>query len=120
MSVLHIASDVRSLAAKLADAIELQARDGDLFAPVQIVVPNRYQRKWLRLWLARRLGVAINLQFHFLDDALWLLLRQLDPRKHPAPPENLDENAYRLLVLSVLLEEKDTALAPLQIGRAHV
>ncbi len=114
MSVLHLASDVRSLAAKLAEAIELQAREGDPFAPVQVVVPNRYQRKWLRLWLARQLGVAINLQFQLLDDALWPLLRQLDPRKHPSPPENLDENAYRLLVLSVLLQEDDAALLPLQ------
>jgi exodeoxyribonuclease V gamma subunit len=113
MSVLHLASDVRSLAAKLADAIEQQARDGDPFEPIAIVVPNRYQRKWLRLWLARRLGVAINLQFELLDDALWSLLRRFDPRTHPSPPENLDENAYRLLVLSVLLEEKDAALAPL-------
>ena len=112
MSTLYLGSDLPSLAARMADV--LAAERGDFFAPVLVVVPNRYLRKWLRLWLARRFDVAINFRFHYLEDALWRLLRQVDPRPHAAEPEPLDENTYRLLVLSVLLEEREPTLIPLQ------
>lgn len=114
MSTLYLGSDPRSHADRLADELERQARDSDFFAPTLIVVPNRYMRKWLRLWLARRLDVAINLDFHELEDALWLLLHEVDPDRSPSPPEPIDENIYRLLVLAVLLEEQEPFLAPLQ------
>src|SRR5262245_5368613 len=113
MSVLYLGSELESLAARMADGLEADERRGDFFAPVTVVVPNRYLRKWLRLFLARRLGLRINLRFLDLEDALWELLRELDPRQHPAAPEPLDENAYRLLVLSVLLEDHEPSLAAL-------
>jgi exodeoxyribonuclease V gamma subunit len=112
MSTLYLGSDLPALAGRLADV--LTAERGDFFVPVRVVVPNRYLRKWLRLWLARRFDVAVNFRFHFLEDALWLLLREADPRRHAVAPEPLDENSYRLLVLAVLLEERDPGLAPLQ------
>ena len=93
------------MAERLADLLDAGAVDH--FVPATIVVPNRCVRKWLRLHLARRLGVAINLQFRELDDALWQLL----PATTPVPTP-IDQNAYRLMVLSVLLDENDAALAP--------
>ena len=42
------------------------------------------------------------------------MLREVDPRTHRSEPEPLDENACRLLVLSVLLEDRDPDLAVLQ------
>jgi exonuclease V gamma subunit len=114
VSVVYFGSELQSLAAKLADQLAEQERHGDFFAPAAIVVPNRHLRKWLQLWLARRLGVCINLQFQYLEDALWELLREVDPRKHATQPESLDENAYRLLVLSALLEDDDPDLAVLR------
>src|ERR1019366_347201 len=114
MSTLYLASDPRSLADQLADALDEQAKTGDFFAPSLVVVPNRYLRKWLRLWLARKLDVAINLTYQSLEDTLWQLLQQVDPRPSASPPEAIDENVYRLMVLSVLLEEQDPDLAPLQ------
>lgn len=114
MSTLYLGCDPLALAARLAEAIAAETRREDFFRSVTVVVPNRFQRKWLRLWLARRLGVAFNIQFHELDDALWPLLRALDPRPSRHAAEPLDENTDRLSVLSVLLEERDAALAPLQ------
>src|SRR5438445_8715629 len=113
MSILYLASELQSLAVRLADVLLHSEQRGDFFAPVTVVVPNRYLRKWLRLFLARRLGISTNLRFLDLEDALWELLRELDPRTHPAAPEPLDENAYRLLVLSVLLEDREPSLAAL-------
>lgn len=114
MSTLYLGSDPRSLADKLAEQLDAHAKVDDLFTPTTIVVPNRYLRKWLRLWLARKSGVAINLQFQTLEDALWKLLQVLDPAARSSPPETIDVNSYRLMVLSVLLSETDRDLEPLQ------
>src|SRR4051812_17744893 len=100
MSTLYLGSDPHTLAARMADV--LATSSSDPFEPIEVIVPNRYIRKWLRLWLARRLGVTFNLQFHDLEDALWLLLRQLDPRASLAEPEPLDDNTQRLAILAVL------------------
>src|SRR5688572_737610 len=121
MSRLYLATDPVPLAAELARAIEDQVRRGEPFATTTVVIPNRYLGKWLRLWVARQHGVAINLRFVFLESALWEMLRTLDPRFGPPRlqqletsrpecegypaiegPELLDATAYRLLVLSVL------------------
>lgn len=114
MSVLYLGSELQSLAARLADNLLEHERRGDFFAPVTIVVPNRHLRKWLRLWIARRNGIAVNLRFVELEEALWDLLRAADPRPHGTPPEPLDENTYRLLVLAVLLEDAEPNLGLLR------
>ncbi|MBI3409674.1 MAG: exodeoxyribonuclease V subunit gamma [Planctomycetes bacterium] len=114
MSTLYLATDPLVLAEELAAAIDRHLKREDLFAPVPIVVPNRYLGKWLRLWLARKFGVAINLEITFLEKALWGMLRGVDPRPHEIEPEMLDGDAYRLLVLSVLLGEDNSELAPLK------
>ncbi|MBX9678371.1 MAG: exodeoxyribonuclease V subunit gamma [Gemmataceae bacterium] len=125
MSVLYLAADAEVLAGKLADLIDAQIREGDFFRPIDIVVPNRFLGRWLKLWLARKMGVAVNLRFRFLESALWDWYRAIDPRpiepldpdhpfdlsKHPSSPEFLEPETYRLLVLSVLLHEDSDALA---------
>jgi exodeoxyribonuclease V gamma subunit len=110
MSTLYLSSDPRSLAERLALELDRQAKDGDFFVPATVVVPNRYLRKWLRLTLARRLDVAINLRFLELDDALWQLLQ----KSCPQTVEPIDENLHRLMVLSALLQEDDSDLEPLR------
>jgi exonuclease V gamma subunit len=113
MSTLYLGTSPESLAARLAASIDANARAGDLFAPIRIVVPNRYVAKWLRLWLARRLGIAINLDVTYLETATWELLRELDPRSERV--KKLEDDLQRFMVLSVLLEEgnADPALGPL-------
>ncbi len=114
MSVLYLGSDPAALGDRLADNLEQHAKHGDFFTPAAIVVPNRYLRKWLRLYLARKHGVAIFLHFEYLEKALWQLLQEVDPAGERSPPRETDENVYRLMVLSVLLESKDANLAPLR------
>jgi exonuclease V gamma subunit len=113
MSTLYLATDVDALAGKLAE--HLEAKDRDPFVPATIVVPNRYLGKWLRLWLARRLGLAFNLRFLYLENALWEWLRRVDPRQHSSEPELLDHDSYRLMILSILWEDNaDPKLAAVQ------
>src|SRR5436190_22462754 len=119
MSTLFIANDPRVLADRLADELDRQARAGDCFTPARVVVPNRYLRKWLRLHLARKFGVAINLRFEVLEPALWELLRDVDPAPNHESTQEADDNVYRLMVLSVLLDSRDPALAPLRRYLQH-
>jgi exodeoxyribonuclease V gamma subunit len=112
-STLYLGTDPESLAGQLASQVAETVCGGDGFVPVPVIVPNRYLGKWLRLDLARRLGVAVNLQFRYLEEVAWDLLRQLDPQ--PGPVERLDDDALRFMILSLLLEETDdAALAPLR------
>ncbi len=114
MSTLYLATNAEVLADRLAANIDQQQRAGDIFTPTQIVVPNPYLGKWLRLRLARQHGIAINLQFGYLESTLWNMLRTVDPRTHEVKPELLDGDIYRLLVLSVLLGEDEPNLTGLR------
>jgi len=106
MGKLYLGADIAGLAAQLTANLAEAARKGDFFAPAVIVVPNHYLRKWLRLWLARRQQIAINLRFEYLETILWELLRELDPRPQPLPVELLDDDSYRLLILAALLDDQ--------------
>ncbi|MBI1831810.1 MAG: exodeoxyribonuclease V subunit gamma [Planctomycetes bacterium] len=94
MGTLYLAADLRALADRLGDELERQAKHGDFFVPASIVVPNRFVKKWLRLWLARRLHVAINLKFQNLEESLWELLKALDPAAKASPPETVEDSVY--------------------------
>jgi exonuclease V gamma subunit len=113
MSTLYLGTSPESLAEQLASLLEESTRGGDFFASQRIIVPNRYVAKWLRLWLARRLGIAINLDILYLETATWQLLCALDPRDRNVA--TLDDDVARFMVLAQLLEDDgDEALAPLR------
>lgn len=121
MGKLYLGTDVTTLAEQLAGVVDEAVRRRDCFVPATIVVPSPYLRKWLRLFLARRFGVAINLRFCYLEELFWELLRELDGRTHPAPLEPMPADTYRLMILAVLLDERagGEALVPLRdyLGR---
>src|ERR1700677_3240723 len=107
MSTLYLSTHVEALAQRLAQHIDQQTRTGDFFEPRTIVVPHRAVGQWLRLWLARQHGIAMNLRVLFLEASLWEMLREVDPRPQDPAPELLDGDRYRLLVLNVLAQEAD-------------
>lgn len=114
VSQLILSADADALADRLLAEIAAQRAAADPFEPISIVVPNRFVQQWLKFRMARTWGVAANLQFTFLEQALWDGLRELDPRPHAQPPELLDDERYHLLALSILWNDDDRALAPLQ------
>jgi exonuclease V gamma subunit len=114
MSSLFLAADAEVLADQLAHEIKSRQTPKTFLVPQTIVVPNRVVEQWLKLHLARKQDVAINLRFRFLEQALWDGLALIDPRPHPTPPELLDDATYRMLVLSTLLYGDDRDLRPLQ------
>lgn len=121
MSTLYLGTDIEPLAHKLAELLDQARGAGDFFRPAVVVVPNRYLAKWLRLRLARELGVAVNVKVEYLlEKVMWEMLKELDGRAHPAPLQHLDENDYRLMVLAALVdEEAGTELGPLREYLSH-
>src|SRR5579871_1769712 len=101
VSTLYLGTDADSLAEEVARGVESTVRAGNPFTGISVVVPNRYLGKWLRLWLARRLGVIVNVRFTYLEHALWDLLCRLDDRT--APIKKLDDLPLRFMILSLLL-----------------
>src|ERR1700722_6575225 len=105
-STLYLGADQESLADRLISRLAEPGRD--LFTPVTIVVPNRYLAKWLRLRLARHLGVAINLQVGpIFEQKLWDLLRTVDGRAHDRPLQLLSDADYQLMLAAALLDDDD-------------
>ena len=79
---VHMARRMESLAEALAERLR-PPRPGREMVPLQVVVGSRGMERWLRLELARHLGVASNLQFPFpgqaLHEAFGLGSEALDP-----------------------------------------
>lgn len=113
-STLYLGTDTEALAVRLAAALAAPGRDP--FVPTTIVVPNRYLAKWLRLWLARRQGVAINLHIEpNLERLLWDLCRAVDGRTHGLHLQLASESDYGLMLVAALLDEAASpAEAPLR------
>ncbi|MBU0550256.1 exodeoxyribonuclease V subunit gamma, partial [Myxococcota bacterium] len=65
MLSLAYANRMEVLLEPLATRIS-QAQADDPFSPVELIVPNRSIAQFIRLHVAERLGVAANLEFHFL------------------------------------------------------
>ncbi|TMQ30245.1 MAG: exonuclease V subunit gamma, partial [Planctomycetota bacterium] len=114
MSTLYLGTDLESLAGKLAEVSE--SSGADLFAPLTVAVTSPFLGKWLRLWLARKLGVVLNVQFIPLEQAMWEMLKALDKREHALPLALVDEEQYRLMILAALLDPEAAGkeLAPLR------
>jgi exodeoxyribonuclease V gamma subunit len=97
---LFFSNRIEQLACLLADGLyNRQAGMEAVLLPARVVVPNRNLGKWLQLSLARRLGVSMNIEFTFLDTALWDLLVNL--AAVVPPPLPADGDIYSLALLRV-------------------
>ena len=72
---LFFSNNIETLARAFAREI---AERHDEFEPCTIIVPNPYLQKWLQLQTAGCNGIAINLNFRFLDEGLWEILNTIN------------------------------------------
>jgi exonuclease V gamma subunit len=105
MSTLYLGANLHSLASKLSEVLAESAQT-DCFRATTVAVPNRDVGKWLRLWLARHDGIAINLHVTYLEPVLWELLSTLDPRRHEPPLVRVEDDQYQLLTAALLLDDE--------------
>ena len=109
-----ISSDINGLARALGEQLQRDLQSGslDLFHPASIIVPHANLARWISLRLAHQLGVAANLDFPYLEQALWAIMRNRHGDDHI---ERLDAGTLQRLLLSLFEQPflKDfTELAP--------
>ena len=98
---LFFSNLLETLAEKLSDVFRLgQKRRARIFDPPLVVVPNANLKKWIQLRLAKANGIAMNIDFQYLETGLWRLLEILD--ENPEKPDMLDLSLRRIAVLRVL------------------
>lgn len=112
---LYFSNRIEQLAADLtANLYPPQREDSLLFDPLRIVVPNRNLAKWLQLVLARRQGVSMNIDYAYLDAALWDLLVHMSADETPPMPVSQDIYALALLRVFEQLPADDAVFDPIR------
>ena len=111
MFYLHTSNQVEALVAELIRILEAQRASGavDVLTPTHLIVPNLQVETFLKFSLARRTGIAANLQCRFLRNFLASLL--------PDPVRLLDRATLQSLILSVLGRNEtldDPAMQPVR------
>lgn len=109
---IYFSNRLETLTEHLATRLASRQEAADPFAATTIIVPNPHLKKWLQLEIARRHGIAANLDFQYLEQGVWGLLGDLD---EGAPARLLDQRALQLAILGVFRTQLgDAALAPFQ------
>jgi exodeoxyribonuclease V gamma subunit len=107
MSILYLSICEEALAETLSANLLNRAKSADWFEPATIIVPNPFVGKWLRLWLARKLGIIANIRITYrLEAEMAELLKRVDSRSHPLPLQFLNDDQYRLMVVAALLDRE--------------
>jgi exodeoxyribonuclease V gamma subunit len=70
--------------------------------PPVVVVPNMNLSKWIKLTLARKSDIFMNVDFQYLETGLWQMIRSLDPPAGPEP-ERLDNDHLKILLFFILM-----------------
>lgn len=106
MSVeLYFSNQLRQLGGKLSDSLKDEwRRKVNILEGSSIIVPNINLKKWLEMEIADQIGVAINLDFKFLENGLWDMLCNLcvDVEGLKDSVEFLDGNSLQLMLLFLL------------------
>lgn len=81
---VHLSNRIEALADVFVQ--HLGGPRDDPFAAEQVVVPSLALKRWLTLRLADAHGVAAHIEFHFLAQWLWTLLRQQQAQHQQTSP----------------------------------
>jgi exodeoxyribonuclease V gamma subunit len=99
---LYFSNQLMPLADKLHDNLKPVGRgDAILTSPV-VIVPNMNLSKWIKLTLARKSDIFMNVEFQYLETGLWQMIRSLDARPIPEP-ERLDNDQLKILLFFILM-----------------
>ncbi len=116
MSVtLFFGNRLEALADKLLETIGRREGSGQdpLQAPT-VVVPNTNLARWLKLVIACRRSICMNMAFEFLDRGLWQMLAALDDDPRAAVPLEMDDRKTLLLYALQQMPADDRQLQPLR------
>ena len=99
---LYFSNQLIPLVDKLHDNLRPDGAGPDCLEPAVIIVPNMNLSKWIKLTIARKSGIFMNVDFQYLETGLWNMIRSLDPHR-PPEPERLDNDNLRILLFFILM-----------------
>jgi exodeoxyribonuclease V gamma subunit len=100
---LYFSNQLIPLVEKLHDNLRPDGSGCDGLEPAVVIVPNMNLSKWIKLTLARKSGIFMNVDFQYLEAGLWNMIRTLDLHRSPEP-ERLDNNNLRILLFFILMK----------------
>ena len=113
---IYYSDRIEDLANHLKGRLVEERRASDPFAFSTVVVPNTNIAKWLQIRkFSDTRELCVGIEFPFIEGFLFDLLARCLPDKDQADgarPKPLQMNAYSTGILSILLKDDDTALAP--------
>ena len=99
---LYFSNQLMPLADKLHENLAADSAAGNLLKPPVVIVPNMNLSKWLKLTLARKSGIFMNVAFQYLETGLWQMM--LSMASHTGPdPELLDKDSLKILLFFILM-----------------
>jgi exodeoxyribonuclease V gamma subunit len=101
---LYFSNQLMPLAEKLHENLRPEGVDAPIFDPPVVIVPNMNLSKWVKLALARRAGIFMNVAFQYLETGLWQMIRSLDPKPSPGP-EMLDKDSLKIMLFFILMAQ---------------
>lgn len=98
LSVFH-STKLEQLADKLMNQLNDHKRD-HILQPEIFVVQNHGIGQWLSLYMAKKQGIAANMEFEFPSERIWKLIRMMDddiPQRLPSDRQPLSWQIFSLL-----------------------
>ncbi len=98
---LYFSNQLDQLADKFADVLAQEVRNTDNpLEPPVVIVPNSNLAKWLRLFLAEKNSICMNIEIQYLENGLWGMLADIDPKTDK--PELMDNDQLKIILLHLL------------------
>lgn len=112
---LFFSNRLEALAEKLLENMGRGRSAGnDPLQASRIVVPNTNLARWLKLAIACRRSICMNVAFDFLERGLWRMLADLDPDPARVAPLEMEERQALLLWALQQMPVDDRRLQPLR------
>ena len=99
---LYFSNQLMPLADKLYENLKPAGAGGNILDPPVVIVPNMNLSKWIKLTLARKAAIFMNVEFQYLETGLWQMIRSLDLNSGPEP-ELLDKDSLKILLFFILM-----------------
>ncbi|WP_372678527.1 exodeoxyribonuclease V subunit gamma [Desulfosarcina sp.] len=101
---LYFSNQLMSLAHKLHENLAPVSIQGNILDPPVVIVPNMNLSKWIKLTLARKTGIFMNVEFQYLETGLWKMIRSIDPTPGPGP-QLMDKDGLKIILFFILMAQ---------------
>ncbi len=109
---LFFSNHIELLSEKLSENLYSQ-RNNNILKPLRVIIPNQNLSKWIKIFLAKKDSVFMNIEWEYLESGLWKILLELNSGEFSATL--FDNEKLKTVILYILLnlEKTETDFLPL-------